>query len=435
MNKHKLIEVCSSTLKQNDLGGWTRPAPGLYPHQWLWDSCFIAIGLRHINVKRAQKEIKNLFRGQWKNGMLPHIIMKDGDSYSDKVWDSSVSKNAPKHVNTSGITQPPMVAEAIARIGESLTRDEKIKWYRSIFDDLVSYHEWLYRERDPHCEGLVVNVHPWETGLDNNPAWMREMSLYETPRWIKAVRLLHLDGLFEKLRKDTRYVPAIERIDTIDALNLFSKSRKLKRAKYSTRLVLRRSNLLVEDVAFNSILIRANEILEEIAHEIRRELPGWLHERFKKARHALELLRDDEQKQYFCRNFQTFELIDEPSIETFLPLYAGSISKARAKELVELLKSSSNWLHYPVPSAPKNSRFFNHHRYWQGPSWVNTNWLIIDGLKRYGFIDEALLLKEKTLQLVSMYGPYEYFSPTDGTPAGTRDFSWSAALAIDLAQY
>ena len=61
----KLLEYCKAALANNSVkGGWTKPAPNLYPHQWLWDSCFIAIGLRHHDIKRAQKEVKNLFRGQ-----------------------------------------------------------------------------------------------------------------------------------------------------------------------------------------------------------------------------------------------------------------------------------------------------------------------------------------------------------------------------------
>jgi len=50
-------------LRRNDLGGWTRAAPGLYPHQWSWDSAFIAIGLAHIVAgcrAWAQKMLVNI---------------------------------------------------------------------------------------------------------------------------------------------------------------------------------------------------------------------------------------------------------------------------------------------------------------------------------------------------------------------------------------
>ena len=41
----QLVARARQVLRQNDMGDWTRAAPNLYPHQWSWDSAFIAIGL------------------------------------------------------------------------------------------------------------------------------------------------------------------------------------------------------------------------------------------------------------------------------------------------------------------------------------------------------------------------------------------------------
>lgn len=435
MNGQNLADYCKAVLKQNDVkGGWTKPTAHLYPHQWLWDSCFIAIGQRHYDIKRAQKEIKNLFRGQWKNGMLPNIIYGTDKHYSDDIWKSQISKQAPKHLRTSGITQPPMVAEAIVQIGEKLNKTERRNWYKEVFADLVRYHEWLYRERDPHSEGLVVLVHPWESGLDNTPSWMSEMHLNELPFWIKLVKNLQLHNLFNLVRRSTKYLPAYERIDVIDALGLYSMARRLRRRRYETRLMLRNASVLIEDLAFNSILIRANTHLTDIAKELGEELPGWLWERMKRAPHALELLWSDQKEQYFSRSFDSYELIDQPSIMTFLPLYAGTISHSHASKLVELMKTKAWTTHYPLPSVPKNSRYFQPHRYWQGPTWLNTNWLICDGLERYGFTKEAEHIRKQSIELVKEHGAYEYFSPLDGQSAGAHPFSWTAALTIDFLE-
>lgn len=428
----ELLEYCKKVLKQNDLGGWTRPAAHLYPHQWLWDSCFIAIGLRHYNVKRAQKEIDNLFRGQWKNGMLPNTILSKSDQSGKQLWRSDVSKNSPKNLSTSGITQPPLVAEAMIRIGEKLNASDKKAWFKKLAPKLIAYHEWLYRERDPHGEGVVILLHPWECGLDNTPSWMQELYLNEMPTWIKLVKLLRLDSFFNLVRSDTKFLPAYQRIDTIDALNLFSVARQLRRKKYETRLMLRRGHLAIEDIGFNSILIRANSLLIEICSTAQVDIPDWLLQRFKKAHKSIDLLWSEEEGQYFSRNFETFELIEQPSIMTFLPLYSGAISKHRAKQLVELLRSKDYWLPYPVPSVPKNSKYFDSSRYWQGPTWINTNWLIIDGLRRYGYLHEADAIEQRSISLVSQKGSSEYFSPIDGKPAGAPNFSWTAALTIDM---
>ena len=81
----------------NDRGSYTQPAHALYPHQWLWDSCFIAIGLRHLDVERAKTEVLSLLRGQWHNGMMPNIIFRDDRQYrTDRnLWRSWLNPHAP----------------------------------------------------------------------------------------------------------------------------------------------------------------------------------------------------------------------------------------------------------------------------------------------------------------------------------------------------
>ena len=148
---------------------------------------------------------------------------------------------------------------------------------------------------------------------------------------------------------------------------------------------------------------------------------------------ALEDLWDDYAQEYFSRDFVSHRLLKESSIASFMPLYSGSISKEKAKIIVDNLSNTHRYkTPYPVPTSPITSDWFNPQRYWQGPTWINTNWLIIEGLKNYGFDKEANELKEKTLKLVNKSGIYEYFDPLNGTPLGSNNFSWTAALAIDL---
>ena len=147
---------------------------------------------------------------------------------------------------------------------------------------------------------------------------------------------------------------------------------------------------------------------------------------------ALEDLWDNDTKQYYSRNYDTQQLIKLPTIATLIPLYAGSISKERAAELVEILNSKPLKTKFPVPTVPTKSDWFHAHLYWQGPTWLNTNWLIADGLERYGYKEEAAHIREQSVKMVTKSGFYEYFSPFDGSPAGTDNFSWTAALIIDF---
>jgi hypothetical protein len=63
------MKKAKTVLDGNWNGKYTVPTHGLYPHQWNWDSGFIAIGYSHFNTRRAMSELTHLFNAQWKNGM------------------------------------------------------------------------------------------------------------------------------------------------------------------------------------------------------------------------------------------------------------------------------------------------------------------------------------------------------------------------------
>lgn len=430
----ELLDEAKKVLQRNDRKQWTVPASDLYPHQWLWDSCFIAIGLSHLDINRAQTELTSLLNAQWANGMLPHIIFSPAHSRREReLWRSQLSPYSPREIYTSGLTQPPMLAEAVVRIGKKLKIHERRSWYRQVLPHLLRYHGWLYAERDPHQEGLIVLLHPYESGLDNSPPWISEMRKHSLPWWIVLIEKIGADNLINHFRRDTRFVPPGERMSNIEALAYWNALLRLRRKAYNSEAVLSRSLFALEDLAFNCILIRANSHLEDIAATAGKALPQELLAHMQKSREALNQLWDDMSGQYFSRSFVSHKLIEEPTVATLLPLYAGCISKERAAHLVELMRRPRvfrpNW---PIPSVPVNSAHFDPVKYWQGPTWINMNWLIIDGLLRCGFKPEADKLKVKTLQLLAKSGMNEYFSPLDGSPAGAANFSWSAALAIDL---
>src|SRR3990167_8606634 len=319
-----LVKEAKEVLDQNYTGSYTVPAPHLYPHQWLWDSCFVAIGLRHIDIERAKTEILSLLEGQWHNGMLPNMIFAE-NSPDKNVWNSSLSPHAPDYIHTSGITQPPMLAEAIVKIGQKLKKAERRLWYKQTFPALLAYHEWLYKDRDPHNEGLILLVHPWETGLDNTPPWMHAMHEHQLATWIRAVKILHLGPIINLFRKDTQRIPSAQRIDIIDALGLFSTQRRLRRKSYDITRILRHSLFSIEDVTFNAIFVRANQNLTDIATFLGQDLGEELTEKIAKTTTALEQLWDAYSGQYYSRDFVTHGFLKQSTIGTLMPLYAGTI--------------------------------------------------------------------------------------------------------------
>jgi len=431
----ELFAAAKQILEQNDRGLYTVPARDLYPHQWLWDSCFIAIGQRHYDVERAKQEILSLLRGQWSNGMVPHMILTPGRKPHPYlgVWHSWISPYAPDGVSTSGITQPPMLAEAVVQIGKQLPLVERRSWYRQVFPALLAYHEWLYNERDPHKEGLVLIIHPWETGLDNTPPWMAELNEHLMPWWIRVMEKTRLEALLSFVRMDTRHVGAGERPTNIEAMALYDAQRRLRRKEYNINKILDHSLFAIEDLAFNSIFIRANELLLEIAKSIRADIPEGLVHRMHKTVRAFDGLWDPYTESYYPRDFTTHRLLKEPSVAGLLPLYAGCISPERAALLVKSIENEHLFgPAYPLPSAPLNSTWFDPVRYWQGPSWFNMNWMVIRGLQRYGYNDHASVLIESTLELAKDKGFFEYFNPLTGEGLGASNFSWTAALTLDL---
>ncbi len=430
-----LDEQAKNILIANDRGSHTIPAKGLYPHQWLWDSCFISIGLRHMDVDRAQTELLSLIKGQWANGMLPNIVFSDEPEYhrDRKFWRSWISPYSPDGVATSGITQPPLLAEAVWQVGQKLNLAERRSWYKLMLPHIVDFHQWLYAERDPHSEGLVLLLHPWETGLDNTPPWTHELHEHLMPGWVRFIRWAHLDGIIGFFRRDRHYIPPGQRLSTLETLSYFDAQRRLRRKAYDSMKILDHGLFAIEDLSYNSIFIRANSRLQEIAKTVRVNLPEDLVNSMKKSETALEQLYDPYARNYWSREFITHQLMKQPSIATLMPLYAGVVSAEHAEHLVRLLENEHIFgPAFPVPSVPLDSPLFDPERYWQGPSWVNMNWLIIDGLRRYGYKDHADALAETTIDMVQRSGFAEYFDPITGEPLGAQNFSWTAALILDL---
>jgi Glycosyl hydrolase family 63 C-terminal domain len=432
-SRQRLHDAAVKVLRQNNLGDHTRPSPRLYPHQWLWDSCFVAIGLRHVELDRARREIVSLFRGQWPSGMLPSMIFSDHVAYhaGPDIWRSDSVPGLGTGSSTSCITQPPVVAEATVRVGELLPPGERLGFYRAVFPGLVRYHEWLYRDRDLEHTGLVALVHPWESGIEDSPPWTRVMRA-AAPLTIRAFRCFVRAGLLDRWRPDVADVPAAERPTTDVYRTLYHLQRRIRAEGYDLARILRARGIpVVHDVLYNSLLVRANHHLRSIAAEIGVEVPAELRTWMEATPAAMEGLYAN--GGYWNRDCRTGRLILARGIGGLTPLYAGTIPKRRADELAASVTSKEFWPHYGVASAPTDSPDFRPRGFWQGPVWVNLNWLIADGLDRSGHAGTGTRLREQTLELVGRAGAmYEHYSALDGRPGGSPDFSWTAALVLDM---
>lgn len=85
----------------------------------------------------------------------------------------------------------------------------------------------------------------------------------------------------------------------------------------------------------------------------------------------------------------------------FYPLLAGIPTKEMAEEMIYrfLLNEDKFWGEYVIPSTPKDDPAFKDNNYWRGRIWAPMNFLVYEGLKRYGFDKVAYDFAEKSVRL------------------------------------
>jgi glycogen debranching enzyme len=84
----------------------------------------------------------------------------------------------------------------------------------------------------------------------------------------------------------------------------------------------------------------------------------------------------------------------------------------------------------------RDESVYNPMQMWRGPTWINVNYLLVEGLERSGFPAIAAELRQRTLDmLVISHDIQEYYNPETGSPCqlAAPQFGWSAALFIDMA--
>ena len=432
--------LATDVLRRNGLKSWTKPEPSLYPHQWSWDSAFIALGLAHVDNRRATDELETLFSGQWSTGKVPHIVFdpeapKESYFPDAERWNSSaLSEDAPSGLRTSGLCQPPVHAIAVRRIWQTSRGkdEERIARARAFLEGnyrrLFSWHRYLATARDPEGSGLVTIYHPWESGTDNSPRWdaaLERISVGEVPSYTRY-DLKHVS--------DPSHRPTDSEYDRfLWLLEL------LKRVRYDEADIYERHPFLIKDVLFSAILVAANEALLEIAEvleaprEDRELIESWIE----RGRQGLEEQWDPDLGLCLDRDVLAGEPVRVRTIAGFAPLISGGLDLSRLHELLETLDSrdfaGNPNLRYPLPpSTSPEEPGFHPRSYWRGPVWPVANWLLWWSLLRAGENERAQKMRRETLGELSEGGFAEYFEPFTGEPLGSREQSWTAAVALDM---
>ena len=410
------VDAAKQVLRTNDRDGHTVPTDGLYPFQWSWDSAITALGWLKFDEARAWQEAHVMFSGQWDNGMLPHILFHgDAESYfpGPDVWGSNTA------VPSSAISQPAVWATAIRLMyeqGKDCALAEAA--VQQLLPKLIAYHRWWYRERDPDGTGLICSYHPWESGMDNSPAWDDPLARVPEVDWTYQRRDLgHVDS--EQRPHKPQYDRYLYLVDFY------------KKNGFDSDIIYRNCPYRVIDVGLVAILHRATRDLLELCRATGAdEATDDLSLALQRTENAIGKLWSDEHRCFFNYDLVAGEVLDEITTGTVLPLFAGLANDEQATAMAELIDEWLQATAFGLSSTHPSSDRFEPQRYWRGPVWLHINWMIAEGLSDYGYADLAERVKQATRECVDESGFHEYFDAMSGAGCGGDRFSWTAAVAL-----
>jgi glycogen debranching enzyme len=187
---------------------------------------------------------------------------------------------------------------------------------------------------------------------------------------------------------------------------------------------------LVECPAFNAIRAAAEHALAALAPLAGAD-PGPHRAQARAITDALvDRLYDPGTGMFHARDLGTGRLTPARCLAGLVPLMLPDLPGEVADSLVA--QAGSARFGIPLPSYDRTAPDFDPLRYWRGPVWVNMNWLLWSGLRRHGPAGLAAELRASLLDLVARSGFAEYFDPRTGAGLGSPEFSWTAALVLDL---
>ena len=204
----------------------------------------------------------------------------------------------------------------------------------------------------------------------------------------------------------------------------------LKANKYNPFKLYSISKFNVIDVGFNSIFLRA---LKDIIILLKRYNinSSDLTKYAKLSEIQIIKLYDSKKNIFYGYDVKNKKKITVPSITNYFILYADINNDLINKKIIKNLKNYNKGKKYIFSSIKPNHKSFEEKRYWRGPIWINCNWIIYQGLKNK---DKSFsnLIRNKTINLLNKKGFHEYYNYKNGTAMGAYNFSWSAALYLDL---
>lgn len=205
-----------------------------------------------------------------------------------------------------------------------------------------------------------------------------------------------------------------------------------------------------ESPDLNAMLVVEARSLANIADELGRpdEAEAWRLESTQRAEAVRDMFWDEEDGFFYYLDKRDNDFTyDEPNdikrmeITGFMPLWAGIATEEQAEQLVKHLTDPEKfWRPYGIPSLAADDSFYDPQGYWNGPVWVELNYLIFRGLIDYGYHEEARELAERVFtnvihHLKKDHTLWEFYSPESLWAGYHHTYIWTGIVArmlIDL---
>ncbi len=320
---------------------------------------------------------------------FPEAAARQSEDFGDRYTSSSI--------------QPPVLAVAVERVFRA-TGDTG--FLARCLPPTAAFYRWLKRVRDPDEDDLIAIIQPDESGVDASPKFD---PLMEYPRNnTDLVRWIHwLYGHYAPLRFDDR---------AILALDLFQ----------------------VEELFVNVFFVLGLQSLTRLYTELGDSASAteFATQAERSQRSLIDKCYDEQAGLFFDLAGVEERQLRTATISGLAPLALPTLDRAIVERLLAHLRDPDSFAtRYPVPSVSRREPTFmpgNAHGFiWRGPTWINSNWLIGEGLRVHQAVPERTTLVDATCELVLRSGFREYYHPDSGEGFGSRDHSWST-LVLDM---
>lgn len=370
-----------------------------YVDQFLWDSAFMAIAESRVDPQLAQAQIELMLAKQREDGFIPIInFWEKMGFFKRKFYSWYYDGERPL------ITQPPVLAIAQEQIF-SITNDEEA--LLTTLPKLAKNIDYFLEKRDPDKDGLVSVIHPWELGIDLTPTGDRFLgNKKDHPGFVSSY------------------------------IKMFSIFRKYKKMGWDEERILASNTYEMENVLFNVIVSEASRSVARLYYsvgDLENHIKYWsIANRIKWQ--LINKCWSEEDGIFYDLNMDN-EHIAIKTISSLSPLFLEDLYQKYSDALVEhLINEKEFWAKYPVPSVAMDEPTFNGkitRVLWRGQSFTNTNWLLSMGLRKNGYAQLADELDYKTINMILMNEPYEFFSPLTGKGGGMKNLGWNS-LILDM---